>query len=303
MILTTTTSTTTTTTTTTSTNSNKSNITSPTSITSHNNSNKFTYHNSQNHYANNHHLHHHHHQLIRKTQSTPKLRSSSSITTLIPLKKKKKECQQVSTTQDFSSSSTTPSATSHFNFFKKISTEWNLFINKIKNLSDEVFNIDDIIDDLFEDSEGEYYTSTDKEIDSNFPDYSNMKLKDIIRHHHFNKEIDTYDESDEEIDYDNEFNIDLNDKNLNVGNLLWEIRRKNWLKPNKSPEEVNERIRSGLITEYMPKDSYLKIYNYLIEKNKILKSDKHINLLDMMKIINYGWIAEDKWERAAKGLP
>ncbi|RCK54842.1 hypothetical protein Cantr_04136 [Candida viswanathii] len=87
----------------------------------------------------------------------------------------------------------------------------------------------------------------------------------------------------------------------NIGSNLWEYRRSKWLQCN-DPNKLNDRLKQTSIS-YIPKDSYVQIYSSLVDKNKILKDDKHINLLDLLKIINAGWIAEDKWERAARGLP
>lgn len=87
----------------------------------------------------------------------------------------------------------------------------------------------------------------------------------------------------------------------NIGSNLWEYRRSKWLQCD-DPNKLNNRLKQTSIS-YIPKDSYVQIYSSLIDKNKTLKNDKHINLLDLLKIINAGWIAEDKWERAARGLP
>lgn len=87
----------------------------------------------------------------------------------------------------------------------------------------------------------------------------------------------------------------------NIGINLWEYRRNKWLQCNDS-NKLKNRLKETSIS-YIPKDSYVQIYTNLIDKNKTLKDDKHINLLDLLKIINAGWIAEDKWERAARGLP
>ncbi|EMG50606.1 hypothetical protein G210_2082, partial [Candida maltosa Xu316] len=94
----------------------------------------------------------------------------------------------------------------------------------------------------------------------------------------------------------------------NIGTNLWEYRRSKWLN-NTNPisisnneEKLKKRLRETSIS-YIPKESYIKIYSSLIDKNKVLRNDKHINLSDLIKIMNIGWIAEDKWERAARGLP
>ncbi|KAG7665355.1 uncharacterized protein J8A68_001043 [[Candida] subhashii] len=90
----------------------------------------------------------------------------------------------------------------------------------------------------------------------------------------------------------------------NIGSTLWEYRRKKWLSPNPNspPNKLEQRLIETSI-QHVPKDCYVKLYSCLIEKNKELKHNKRINLSDVVKIINAGWIAEEKWERAARGLP
>lgn len=87
-------------------------------------------------------------------------------------------------------------------------------------------------------------------------------------------------------------------KDTNVGDILWEYRRSKWTAGKKSKQAMTNR----LLFDQIPKESYVKVYNALVDKGRPLKSDRHINLYDLMKIINAGWVAEEKWERAAKGI-
>ena len=88
---------------------------------------------------------------------------------------------------------------------------------------------------------------------------------------------------------------------INVGSTLWDYRRQKWLQPKYSTKRIKERIAKSSIS-HIPKESFPKIYENLVDKNKALKSNKKLNLADLIKIINAGWIAEERWERAARGL-
>ncbi|CAK9435629.1 uncharacterized protein LODBEIA_P03560 [Lodderomyces beijingensis] len=88
---------------------------------------------------------------------------------------------------------------------------------------------------------------------------------------------------------------------VNVGSILWEYRRLKWLEATNNPRKIRERVAASSIS-YIPKENYVKVYTSLVEKNKCLKDDKHINLGDLIEIINAGWIAEERWERAARGV-
>lgn len=85
------------------------------------------------------------------------------------------------------------------------------------------------------------------------------------------------------------------------GHQVWQKRRDVWL--NSTSEERNKAKQKSLENSLIgvSKDNYPIIYNSLIEKQKTLK--KPMNLKDALKIINAGWIASKKWERAAQGLP
>lgn len=155
----------------------------------------------------------------------------------------------------------------------------------------------------------------------------NITLEDIIRHNTTRTE-----EFDEEVDFEkfdavkireeyenyikktNEFNENStasskstlsSDKKIPcIGESIWEYRRKNWLySPNhhETQNKIKQRLKS-LSIHHIPKESYARIYTTLVDKSKPLKSDKRINLRDLIEVINAGWIAEERWQRAAKGL-
>ena len=88
---------------------------------------------------------------------------------------------------------------------------------------------------------------------------------------------------------------------INIGETLWNYRRTKWLHTDKTAEELEDRISCNQIEE-LPQELQVKIYTNLVNKGKVLKKDKELNLQDLVVIINAGWEAEDKWERAAKGL-
>ncbi|CUM50282.1 unnamed protein product [Debaryomyces tyrocola] len=89
---------------------------------------------------------------------------------------------------------------------------------------------------------------------------------------------------------------------INLGEMLWEYRRSKWLATNPEGELRAEEHLHQLSIAHIPKNSYVRIYNNLVDKGRLLKNGKRINLSDLIKVINAGWIAEERWERAAKGL-
>lgn len=285
-------------------------------------------------------------------------------------------------------------------FFKKISIEWNLLLFKLRSILEEVFNTDELVDDLFVDVENDdtldrliksnkgynsaseaflegykKYKSLDRmaaihlkneEVKSSttFVSDSNHNkmsctLQDFIQQSAGNSNVNLDmnsrsphpdipieldvdsdredgmdDESEEEGEgYLNEINFrdldlcklkqefEIHAKNEspamdsgssrttlhmnlqidNIGTSLWEYRRSKWL-ANDDPQKVEKRLRK-LSISHIPRDLYVKIYNNLVDKGRLLKNEKRINLEDLVKIINAGWIAEEKWERAARGLP
>ncbi|KAG7195830.1 uncharacterized protein KQ657_002215 [Scheffersomyces spartinae] len=89
---------------------------------------------------------------------------------------------------------------------------------------------------------------------------------------------------------------------IDVGELIWEYRRNKWLTPTKKEQEIKSHLSENTLGP-VAKDSYAKIYNHLVRKNSPLRKGKSINLPDLLAIVNAGWIVEEKYERAANGLP
>lgn len=91
-------------------------------------------------------------------------------------------------------------------------------------------------------------------------------------------------------------------QNTSVGEKLWCYRRSAWLTPTKCEEEIEDRIHHQSLA-HIPRDALPRLYINLVDRGRSLKHDKYVNLQDLTKIMNAGWIAEEKWDRAAKGLP
>lgn len=273
-------------------------------------------------------------------------------------------------------------------FFKKASAEFNLFLLRIKSLGDEVFSENQVISELFIETDNESvldrldrhskgYSLVEERFLSEYKKYKTLdkmyenfqhrsgeedlkssstafsenqlrfSLKDVIRQTNstngttlgsplinetIGDEEDEVDEDDEiqELDSDQPPNkekeinfvkvenkngfgdvdfIELRRylekerfqelKNENIGEILWEYRRNQWTNGNVDQTKI---AASRLFFDQIPKDSYVKVYSNLVDKGRSLRPDRRINLFDLMKIINAGWVAEEKWERAAKGL-
>lgn len=300
------------------------------------------------------------------------------------------------------------------NFFKKAGSEWNLLIARVKSLGEEVFTEDQVISEIFVESDTDYilekldklskgysvneerflsqyqkFKSLDKmyencqhnqagngsaggsangngngngnnseDIKSSstvFSDTHNrVSLKDVIRQTNSSSstpglneegkscgidtdvlediadvedddELDedasndvtdkeatfTYHELDvvrlkEQFDSDSQRNSntgsgdnEVPEPETNIGQILWEYRRSLWLKSPKGATVTG----GSLFFDQVPQESYVKIYNNLVEKGRALKPDRRINLHDLIRVINAGWESEEKWDRAAKGLP
>lgn len=88
----------------------------------------------------------------------------------------------------------------------------------------------------------------------------------------------------------------------NLGEKLWEERRKRWLETDLDAQHVKER-QAALSLAHINRKLHSTIYTMFVHKAKPLKSGKRINLEDLMNVINAGWTKDAKWDRAAKGLP
>lgn len=89
---------------------------------------------------------------------------------------------------------------------------------------------------------------------------------------------------------------------VNVGELIWDYRKTKWLVPTKTPDEIASHVARNTLG-HVARESYAKIYSHLVVKNSPLRKGKAINLSDLVTIIDAGWIVEEKYERAAIGLP
>lgn len=272
------------------------------------------------------------------------------------------------------------------NFIKNLSILWGLLRLKVKSLSDEVFTTDELVDDLFVDTDiddplerlaksNRGYASTEEHFLKVFKKYKSLdkmheehlqkghplhveekssttavsdsqtkgsvSLQDIIRQmsdtSNSSKSPLNESEDDDEEEEDDVLNaiyyevdvcklreelashlkqIDLSESitdaskstlretgsQINLGEILWEYRRSKWLATNSKGESRAKEHMHELSIAHVPKNSYVRIYNNLVDKGRLLKNDKRINLRDLIKIINAGWISEERWERAAKGL-
>lgn len=93
--------------------------------------------------------------------------------------------------------------------------------------------------------------------------------------------------------------LEATQNDFNIGEVLWQIRRNKWLDQSKLREnKVQKRFEQNSI-KHLPKESYGKIYNNFVDKNKPLKDGKRINLNDMIDVINTGWIADDTYKNAS----
>uniref|UniRef100_A0A0L0NVZ2 Gag1-like clamp domain-containing protein n=1 Tax=Candidozyma auris TaxID=498019 RepID=A0A0L0NVZ2_CANAR len=96
-------------------------------------------------------------------------------------------------------------------------------------------------------------------------------------------------------------------QSLSIGEVLWEYRRSKWLSYGRvSEDQIKEKVnkrREEASIKHIPKELYPRIYTNLVDKGKALKDDKCINLEDLIEVINEGWKKEERWTRAAEGLP
>ncbi|KAL6947019.1 hypothetical protein ACO0QE_001877 [Hanseniaspora vineae] len=81
------------------------------------------------------------------------------------------------------------------------------------------------------------------------------------------------------------------------GYSVWEKRRE--LQYKQYPININKDYDSLVNFRKVPEKAYYQVYEKLIVKNKPLKSP--INLRDLIKVINVGWIVTRKYEEAAAG--
>lgn len=83
------------------------------------------------------------------------------------------------------------------------------------------------------------------------------------------------------------------------GPAIWEQRRKLWLKTTKE-NHINEAEEAHVMFMNISPRNYYAIYKKLVCEDAPLKHS--LNLKDVVKIINAGWVESSTWEKAAKGL-
>ncbi|EEQ36022.1 hypothetical protein EJF18_10162 [Clavispora lusitaniae] len=221
---------------------------------------------------------------------------------------------------------------------KRFVTECNSILTKLKSLSDTVLTEDEDVADLFQVTDAEFFlhkqgsgglTKAERQFLS---DYKNHKSLDAIVMHYqkiesaetnssvedsgkmtykdldvtrLRQKMETKDNSAQlASDLSTESSQEPDDlKNQNVGEFLWDYRRTLWLEHDKdSVEEKLQNSDTHVAMENIPPSSYSKIYMNFIEKSKPLKDGKRFKLKDLIDIINAGWVHDQRWERAAKGL-
>ncbi|CDO92145.1 unnamed protein product [Kluyveromyces dobzhanskii CBS 2104] len=83
------------------------------------------------------------------------------------------------------------------------------------------------------------------------------------------------------------------------GPAVWERRRQLWLKVTLENSLTTAEKSRSLFKEINPK-KYSSIYKRLIMEEAHLK--KNLNLQDVVKVIDAGWVETSKWEMAAQGV-
>lgn len=91
----------------------------------------------------------------------------------------------------------------------------------------------------------------------------------------------------------------VDDVPFSSGSSVWERRRAAWTRGTRQERLVaKQRAVDGALA--VPRENFPVIYASLVERNRTLK--KPMNLKDALRVINAGWLANKKWERASQGL-
>lgn len=216
---------------------------------------------------------------------------------------------------------------------RRFVTGCNSVLTKLKSLSDIALAEEDEVDALFESSDSDYFPRRQpmgnlKHVEQQFlNDFQKYKSLDGISEHYLSLDtkIDMNGEQFDKIAYkdldiaklreklESEnltlFTSDISTENSdetrrekqNLGEALWDFRRSVWLKSNGDKDAVETDAARDTHKD-IPKNCYPAIYSNLIEKSKPLREGKRINLQDLLGVINEGWIQDQRWERAAKGV-
>ncbi|PVH13778.1 uncharacterized protein CXQ87_001896 [Candidozyma duobushaemuli] len=210
-------------------------------------------------------------------------------------------------------------------FFKKIGSEWSGLLYRLRDISHDTHSEDEEVAELFEES-GPLDIDRLSKVGRQLTDAEEQFLRDYKKYKDLNKvfemhqlENPTAANSEQDIeDIDRLMFTDMNmvklkDDLINqVPNpeyreILWEYRRSKWLSYGRVSEQaiaekVNQRREEASI-KHIPKELYPRIYTNLVDKGRTLKDDKRLNLEDLVEVVNEGWKKEERWTRAAEGLP
>lgn len=191
------------------------------------------------------------------------------------------------------------SQSQNHSFLRRVAHNWGIVVAKARKLSSTPSH-DALVDELFEtsSSSAEFFPSPTHRPRN--PDED--KFLELYKHHMSIEKISPPSEDQVIDDEDKEVN-GLEDATpvtdlCNYGPCLWAARREEWTRC-EDPEKVKERALRLLIAD-IPKHSYPAIYDSLVDKRKPLKNA--LNLGDLAAIINAGWVANERWVRAAQGL-
>lgn len=227
-------------------------------------------------------------------------------------------------------------------FFKRVQNEWSNTLLKLKEATQVSYSDDEEVGDLFEDN-GPLDFDRSTKLGRLLNDAEEQFLEDYRKYKDLDKVYEQHQEkygapkSKALANRNQLYNIDRvsfqtldmtklrseyiamlkqnnsgkangdDDSYSTIGEALWEFRRTKWLSvPGASDEQVEEKVterRETSCVKSIPKEHYHRIYTNLVEKSKPFKDDIHINLEDLISIINDGWKKEEKWDRAAKGAP
>ncbi|CAN3373550.1 hypothetical protein DIURU_000639 [Diutina rugosa] len=207
-------------------------------------------------------------------------------------------------------------------FLRRVAAEWSQFFDRVRAAAHDDSSDESVIDELFEDSERDeslsrlmrpqrgntatdeaflekyrQYKSLDKIASSMAPSPQPQPSPDTGSATEVNSFRDV-DVCKMRADYlKDSASSDGTVDDSQLGTKLWHYRRAKWLDP--SPAAARRVAAPALAPA--PKEQYVKIYTQLVDKGRPLKQG--LNLGDVVTVINAGWVAEERWDRAAKGLP
>lgn len=193
--------------------------------------------------------------------------------------------------------------------FRKLLLEWNYLLVKLKTFAD-VSYVEEVLEELFQLSDDDLLeryqrsggSATLTRAEHDFLEaYKRHKLLEKVYEAHVgmaeapakNVMLDT-------------LTMSLGTKTDENGELMWRHRRAKWLALGLPRDETDAKVAQRaqqLSLKHISRDMYPRIYRDFVDKLKPLKADKRINLEDLVAVINAGWISDERWERAANGLP